>query len=59
VSEPRSAEPDFAEPDFAEPDFAGEHSDVTLADDRPDGPERVPDEAVPRGLAGADPTTEK
>jgi len=52
TAQPRPAEPD-------EPDFADEHRDVTLADDRPDGPERAPDESVPRGLAGADPTTEK
>ncbi len=65
--EPRSAEPDLGEPDLTGPDlgetdgpdFAGEHSDVTLAEDRRGGPERAPDESVPRGLAGADPTSER
>jgi hypothetical protein len=58
VAEP---EPGVAPPDLAEsePDFAAEHSSVSLAGDRPDGPERVPDESVPRGLAGADPTIEE
>jgi hypothetical protein len=48
---PRSDEDD---PDGA--DFATEHSDLTHAWELEDGPEGVPDEAVPHGLAGQDPT---
>jgi hypothetical protein len=47
---------DEERPDGGAADFADEHSDTTLADDEPDGPERSPDESVPRGLAGADPS---
>ena len=48
---PRSDEDD---PEGA--DFAGEHADVSLAHELGGGPERADDEAVPHGLAGADPT---
>ena len=37
-------------------DFAGEHTDLTHAWELGGGPENADDEAVPTGLAGADPT---
>jgi hypothetical protein len=53
---PRSAEDD-PEGDFVgEVDFAGEHADVSHSRELRGGPEGVPDEDVPSGLAGQDPT---
>jgi hypothetical protein len=48
---PRSDEDD---PEGA--DFAGEHDDLSHAAELHGGPERIPDEDVPSGLAGQDPT---
>jgi hypothetical protein len=48
---PRSDEDD---PDGG--DFAVEHADVSHAQELRGGPEGVPDEDVPSGLAGQDPT---
>lgn len=36
------------------PDFAEEHTSPTFADQMPGGPEGQPEDASPKGLAGAD-----